>query len=421
MQAQMSRTSVVQRSQKTNRTPQANRYATDARQNKGMHGMRAFPNAVASATYANNVGAPIQRKVGFEFQAYDSVYFESEKKSILSCLSAGILGEAKGMFKVEPDVGKKDEEMEIITEAVEETDAGRVELLNQMNKITDLTCAIKNGEKLKNLNAGGVTWNNNADEYVITVNQSVHFHPQATVGIKFENIANLIDVLTKAPYLTAGRSVSGSQYAGEGDSKTAFTPFTDKIGWSGKEDQRPFKTSWAQGLKKAQHDFPRASAKLMSFVAILYCFAEDSIKTGKTNVGIFKYHMPLLFRRGLLPHYQSLTEDEKAELKNISSEVLNAKVAATENDTITELLGKLKEDTDFNKMGYRTKSFMYFGMKSESDIGISDSESQTEPDKRRQGALIELRKLGNDVPPDQLKSFALAVFDLTQMINASTR
>jgi hypothetical protein len=48
------------------------------------------------------------------------------------------------------------------------------------------------------------------------------------------------------------------------------------------------------------------------------------------------------------------------------------------------------------------------------DIGMSDTE---EVGEKRRGAIIELRKLGNDVPPKKLKEFAEAVFILVRRIN----
>jgi hypothetical protein len=53
-----------------------------------------------------------------------------------------------------------------------------------------------------------------------------------------------------------------------------------------------------------------------------------------------------------------------------------------------------------------------FRMEAIDDIGISDSENT-----RRHGALIELRKLGSEVPAEKLTEFALAVFDLIVLIN----
>ena len=80
-------------------------------------------------------------------------------------------------------------------------------------------------------------------------------------------------------------------------------------------------------------------------------------------------------------------------------------------------------DTSIPGFGqYRESYKTGLNMESETDIGKGPDESEQndndkDKDKDRKGTIIELRKLGADVPGNKLKEFALAVFDLTWVIN----
>jgi hypothetical protein len=291
---------------------------------------------------------------------------------------------------------------------------------------------------------------------IFRIRGSKHFHPQATIGIKFEKIAQLIDYLTQATFKTfvtdkktaeikTGGETAGGVPEAKAEAKRTATAEIDRsdplalanlFGWSGKEDQKAFKQAWTLAQRNARSEIKSGSEKVISFATILYGFVQNITSEVKpADGGYFKYWMPFMLRNGLVPFYNSLSLDEKKELDNLKD--LNKRVIpdglineenliktdSYKTVTIEVLLTGLKANMDlFQKTvvsGYGKINSGNYGswgdMKSVDDIGESDIEKR--PEKIRQGAIIELRKLGNDVPPGKLEEFALAVFDLVRLLN----
>lgn len=381
----------------------------------------AHPSAL---TERKGLSPIVQRKIGLEFQAYDSVTIKPIKPG---SLKDKVFGKSTG-FTIEKDQGAGiGFELEIVTSAVEETDDGRDKLEKLMDQIEVITSKIKHEMLLSEAFEGqDIEWVKKPENFQFIVNESVHFHPQATVGVKYEKISDLIDVLTSANFMTGGEvvNVDGTSHTTE-QIDESFLDQINEIGWSGMHNQRPFKGAWKTGLCKAKTFMKGQSNKAVSFVAILYCLAEVSqskIITIKENQSLFKYFMPLCFRMGLRPFYKSLTANERNLIHIlIPDDVLGAQVMPKGDNaqvklSIRELLELLRNGKDLQDKvpglpGYgQTQRIKEFGLSNMSDIGSSD----------RDGALIELRKLGNDVPPNKLKTFALAVFDLVKAINSDT-
>lgn len=361
---------------------------------------------------------PVQRKVGFEFQAYDSVTYQDVNG--LTPIVGVTVGNGNG-FTIEHDDGATANEMEIVTAPVDEDNAGRALLQQQMQDITVLATSIANGVPVTTP-VPNIGWLANVNNYHFVVNNgAVHFHPQSTVGVKFEKIGELIDYATSAPLMTGGAPVNGPL----GPPVDAKAGFAQQIGWSGQLDQQPFRTAWANGLVNARNDLNGASDNAISFASILYGFAEVSQQNIiPNNANYAKYFMPFMLRLGLLPHFQTLTAHDLLDLQRIDPLVLNtAYLPQQTNDTfnpstIQQILTALGQGQDIQDLegiagyGAYAPNGLGLGMAHNSDIGPS----QTEP--ARNGAVIELRKLGNDVGPGQLTAFALAVFDLIRAINA---
>lgn len=362
----------------------------------------------------------VQRKVGFEFQAYNSVTFRDVNDHLTPLVGGSTVGNGAG-FYVEADHGHTDNEVEIVTTAVDETHAGRATLQEQMQLIQALAGGIAHNAPVNALAAGGVHWLHNIQNYHFDVNGHVHFHPQSTVGVRFEKIAELIDYATRAPFLTGGAPVGGGGLAHQDDPKAAHA---QQIGWSGQVDQQAFRQAWATGLANARHDLQGASDNAISFAAILYGFAEvTSMDLVPNDIGYAKYFMPFMLRLGLLPHYGTLNQEDIAALQHIRHEVRNMPFLPNNGEifdpaTIQQILQYLGEGQDIQDhvfvVGYGgyAPNGAALGMNSATDIGVDDTGQQ------RAGAIIELRKLGNDVTPDQLSAFALAAFDLIRAINA---
>lgn len=366
-----------------------------------------------SESVQQKIKQPVQRKVGFEFQAYDSVTYRDNNG--LTAINGTIVGNGAG-FNVEQDGGATANEMEIVTDPVDETNAGRADLQAQMVLVSAMAAGIVHGNAVDNLGAGNVNWRQNIAGYHFDVNNAVHFHPQSTVGVKFNKIAELIDFATSAPSLSGGNPIGQAPPLAANQQEVDAQVF----GWSGQLDQQPFKNAWATGLANARQDLAGASDNAISFASILYGFAEVTNQNIIPNDHQYaKYFMPFMLRLGLLPHYGTLTQNDLNALGQIRDTVLSAQVLPLQtqdmvlNPTIQELLNSLGQGVDIDGLaGYASSSQQELGMNNITDIGISDQENV------RHGAIIELRKLGNDVQANQLTPFALSVFDLIAAINA---
>ncbi|MFC0518062.1 DUF4157 domain-containing protein [Mucilaginibacter angelicae] len=474
----------------------------------------------------------VQRKIGFEFQAVKSIVLKNVPIHEKQKLGVSV---SKGRFDVYSDVTSRGAELELVTKAVDETTKGRGELVDIMDAITTFLLSVEDGglighvknidwkqyiaEKTKEYDdllaqrtklvvderIKGETKEKDADEKsekkedfeektpkFFIHKTGKHFHPQATVGVKFENVFNLIEHLTNAPVKkhrinkrkkdravtkppTTEIKVLPKETEGEAISTAPGEAKTDRIqkvvpdiirkpqdaaaifGWGAKTYQTPYKETWTTAVTKV-NNFSKLTPKVKGLVTIFFGLAESL--TGKyaaatQEVRILKNMMPFMLRTGFMPFFNNLDAKEKEELKLIDTNDLNKKFPHLEitikevfedmmkidesdekgdcgNDSDDDDCARFQEDNrdyddDEKKVDLLQKEEGYYGhggvtegnrhddygMETINDIGISDSEKT-----RRRGALIELRKLGSEVPPEKLTEFALAVFDLIVLINA---
>lgn len=418
------------------------------------------PTAADTPAPAATSDTPVQRKVGFEFQADNSVTLKNEydkhKRDFthrdsedsfpdgadFETMTRGkLIGRNNTeMFDVELDTGRLDLELEILTNPVDETTNGRYLLERQMIAIADMTAGIaRHAGPVSELAAGRVVWETEMDDYYFDVIDSVSFHPQATVGIKFEKIGELIALLTDAPFRTAGEQKGEENQPRPQHNIKAL--YAHEIGWRGGKNKRELRAAWSKGHARAREGIAAASQRnnkevsenAYGFAAILYSFYEMDQGTSKIDLDAtshLKFVMPFLFRMGLKPFYNTLTPDEIAVIWDSirHDQIGDARIKLVfkvnndvyEFSSVKELWVALGLDLDLQDINSKIKLLGYgereydewVGMTSNKDIGRSQSENTT-----REGALIELRELGDGIPPSQLKEFALNVFDLTLLIN----
>jgi hypothetical protein len=449
----------------------------------------------------------VQRKIGFEFQAYGCSNITGTN---VTGPGRRLGSYAGNLFVVKTDSGAKDmTELEICTKAVEETPAGFAGLHFIMAGITRFLELLKEESrptghsgsrvtKFRDVELSGFKWEDRVGpdaDLDIYGGGHLHFHPQATVGVRFEKIAGLIDYLTQAPFKTgngkpgktqapfppsdmpktaAEAMASDTGPASAPEAKVEGTPKAVEetkrdpektaraavFGWSGMPDQQQFKHLWALAIKAANDNPGFKSPKVKGFAAFLYGFAMiKKYKIAISDGEYLKYWMPFMLRNGLRPFFDCMEAGEREELKHIdrgyldttmfpeydeclAADAFNEMVVCYDSPAYPLTALKLLEDMEaksanpstddkmdlfqnpFMAIGYgqigstvssaEEKKLETWGMKTIDDIGIST----TEPEEgRRRGAIIELRKLGNDVPVDQLKGFALAVFKFIMLIN----
>jgi hypothetical protein len=378
----------------------------------------------------------VQRKIGLEFQAFDSVFIMNLKKHS----SDGVLGEGAG-FEVEKDSGKHVDfpELEIVTAPVEENNTGRRVLTETMAGVVRFLSNVKNGPLLNEATKKEIKWNipekddaENVQLPLFVINKSIHFHPQATVGVKFEKVEELINHLTVMPFKEGGAVVGDAKEETKAPEGNAKTIEANKIGWSGKTDQRAFKGAWRDGFNKAAIEIGPTEVKARGLAALIYGLLEGQLdeRVDPEDSSYIKYWMPFMLRNGFLPFYNAMSAEEKDSIDRLSHPKLSQKfirkgtkeLPDDKIPTFKKILEDLKDGKDYlqdmlvaGHGGIRPTTLASWGMSSIDDIGVS----QTEPTANvRKGAIIELRKLANDVPPEQLTEFALAVFDLIMLINA---
>jgi hypothetical protein len=453
----------------------------------------ALPNL--SASQPTDV---VQQKIGFEFQAVKSIFFEQDK------IKEKKLGDhPSGYFEVQADSSTMPGmyELELMTTPVEETTDGREQLVKIMEGIAKLLSKIEDGQCIVEisfikwidkiragkpfLTTAGKTFleemdadkegkdesedekakrstrqaerKSRFDDAVKTLPKfhipggKKHFHPQATIGVKFERVAELIDHLTQAPAKTGGSNIMD---APRPETKAVATPgVPDKIppiikdpqeaanvlGWGGKSHHTKYKTTSRVGLGKV-NKLGGLSPKVRGLLAIFYGFAEtwaDEYKEDFSKTPRFaKYMMPFMLRNGFWPFFNSLSEEDVKQLERIDTSLFSERLKVKEEETpiirkvfenmlIKKALTDEKEENPYHIDYFQlTNTLGHGGITKENhkkdwkletvdDIGVSDDSID-----RRRGAIIELRKLGDEVPHDKLLEFALAVFDLTVLINA---
>ncbi|MES2277771.1 MAG: DUF4157 domain-containing protein [Bacteroidota bacterium] len=371
----------------------------------------------------------MQRKIGFEFQAYGC-------SNVIGAMST-FGTHPEGLFDMEVDIGLgSNPELEIVTKPVDETSGGVDELNRIMDAIELFLVQIKPGTKLSEVK--GIDWNNkvmNLETAEIKIlGSELHFHPQATVGVKFESVADLIDYVTRSSFKTGGIEAKEEvmpdtappviltppqeakvETVAVDDKERKALEFANIFGWSGKGDQQPFKKAWAKGLESAKKAIPEEFPRALGFAAILYGFLQNEIDhiTPVDNTHP-KYFMPFMLRNGLMPFFESMTKAERELILK-----MEFKSDGESKTPVKSVMSALAEKKDyFVEKGVEGHGQIstgnltsWNGMKTVDDIG-----SSTEEPKRR-GAIIELRKLGNDVPAGQLRGFAMAVFNLIRLIN----
>ena len=111
-----------------------------------------------SVTEHSKTFSPIvQRKIGLEFQAYDNAYFYregDEKKQPIDVFDKTTIGKGSG-FGVQGDGGKTVGELELQTDAFDETPAGKESLIDAMANLTAFLASLNHQDQSVAAFSGG--------------------------------------------------------------------------------------------------------------------------------------------------------------------------------------------------------------------------------------------------------------------------
>jgi len=383
----------------------------------------------------------VQRKVGLEFQAYDSAYFHNGLGRPGSANANKKEVGRGGGFTVEGDGGKVADELEIQTNAVDETDAGREQMVTIMNNIRTFLAETEGhlnedgNVDVSTLSEGGFGKTKPGAIYLhIKPDRGLVFHPQATVGVRLESLGSLMAALASAPFREP-EALEPEALVDERLLTPEMRQQARTIGWSQEASQKPFRDMTRRAYHSAQealNPIPGEAApshKLQSFVFLVSTFIEANRQEMLPGIDLSyaKYLMPFMSRSDLSQIYNNVLNEiereqfhwilEAWDLQGIDNPPFHqSEETVGMQDISTKMWLEQLGRSDLVAMavaqyGAISGPKLEYDVLSAYDIGIDD---QTE-ERRRRGILIELRKLGADVGVDDLPDFALAVFNLVRL------
>ena len=400
----------------------------------------------------SDVGSVLQAKIGFEFQAFGSAYFHpigsgsvaSPPDSPPSSFFRDIVGRGDG-FSVEGDMGTYPDELELVTEPVDETASGRQRLGEILASIQTFCQKISRRKitPVRELPAYGIQLEGSGidqqDTMELVVLNELNFHPQATTGVRLETLSHLIDLLAHSKIRGFGKGKGKGKGKGlveEGDRQA----LADTVGWSQLREQQPFRETTRAAHTDVLAYFPLASPRLKGFVHLLatmvrgfgvpYLYPDPSLK----------YFMPLMPRTELAAVYHHLLSPEEratfqagVERWIVQERLLKRPIPTAVDWTPAEPLSIgdwlhhlattgedwLKQSSSYGEIELEDEDSMknaYWQVSRPTDIG---------PDERsevsREGMILELRHLGANVTPTKIQEFALGVFDLVSSVHGEQR
>ena len=387
----------------------------------------------------------VHRKIGLELQTFETAYFYAEGdiyKSPFAQVVKEVLGRGTG-FAVEGDAGRVSGELELVTDAVEETRAGRQQLMETMENIEAFLSPLDNQDVSLHEFAGGGFHHEGLGDRLkhqlrLDATMGMTFHPQVTAGVRLQNLEDLMVALTNAP-------IAGENERRHPTGKTVMNPIqqnADRLGWSQMPTQQPFQASMQTAHQITSSLFGDASAQLRSFAFLVISYIQAS--NVQMPPGVFgdfshvKYYMAFMSRSDLSYIYQHVLTRKERQLfqrrltqipgveqapfgesqdtRVLAHNLLMGRIFGGESSFKVWLQGLPRVDTLADCLfgyGEIKGSSQKYGLKSPSDIGASQQEQ-----RRLNGLIVELRDLRNLVQVSELKDFALTAFDLIQLVNS---
>lgn len=381
----------------------------------------------------NNI---LQRKVGFEFQTIGgnwNVYKKTERGYEVPGHGEHI-DNFKSM-KVETDGA----DLEFITPPIDENDKNSV---SSMASKTENAFSLFIQHVASQLNKKRTAIDSSScyeyKGFYINLNGNTTAHPQATVGVKMENIIDLLDKITNIPIQDRG-SVFGHTtfYKTNASSSTSSANAADR-------QRRAVKDSVTSAKTETKN------SKVQGFIALIEHFIkvnEDAMlykDNNSYNINA-KNKMPVMPRTSLKELYNVLSENEKEEIIKYLNRKSPEMVVMYQESLYKGMDSQGKPVFEYPKGGNRytiedlKNDLLYdqnnFSERRYSGIGngiiITDKynrkkiiffeeQSSFSQISNVKKAIFELRSLPNLVPQDQWGDVVIAVANLIKKVNEIT-
>lgn len=425
---------------------------------------------------ADPAGA-VQRKIGFEFQTVGAGAFhqlsetQQPKPTKFKQLEKTKFYNGPG-YNLESDEG----DFEFVTGPFDETNDGFQALQLTLRHMAALAAGMRNKNIIVDTDTftgDGLSLNGEANQHIRNVSmvgKSMQADPQTTVGIKLDQLFNLASLLSRAP---ARQNVSDpSTVAPAGPSVRTAGQVASEIGWKqgGQLDPGAQYQELIQAAVALVSRFDDISPKMKGFMLLVaqYIAAGKKMANPDKPAWMAKFWLPMLSRTDIADVFATLSREDRqtftgwleqpgfyqalgvqpgddlfpATTKNAGMQwekitegfklgVQEWLVGLTEGADLTALFGSLGDISNepfagpgheywLGEGGLREKQdarARYMGsgynprMNSSTDIG---GQAQ---DPSRTGVVMELRKLGAKLHPEEWEKFAIDVFSLIFLLN----
>lgn len=365
-------------------------------------------------------GGVIQRNVGFEFESGNTkvrypVDHPQHPDKVYKAKDT--LAKVNKQFEVTTDSG----DLEIVTHDFPETQAGKKALNAALTKI-ELYCgaAVNKGERggrriatIEQLSEIAKPTNDTYKPYQIAalLDGNIVSHPQATAGVELNKVYKLLDDLSNK------------------DSDTY-----EQTGWDQRRQWSPTIVGVQDAVSKADLFMQKVPDdknydKLKGLVAQIYSIILVAKKWRYKQASYAKYLMPIMQRTDFGSIYAQLEEHEKEVFAGKQDELLavagvgggdllfpgGIEEWGKQNNTIKiqDFLSKMMEGKGNDVLSNMSNAGS--GWAGEDNIG------DTLENKNRRGAIFELRRLKNNVPYTEFRSFGLGIFDMITMLNQNKK
>ncbi|MCA9697040.1 MAG: DUF4157 domain-containing protein [Myxococcales bacterium] len=345
----------------------------------------------------------VQRKVGLEFQTVggnwnlmELTQDENGRPKLSKPGHAEVtLRQPIGGWRLENDSS----DLEYITDAFDETDAGIGQLRQAAQAAADY-----HGELLTQDGARAKGWSDRVEgkmgkeidgtTYVLNLNGQRNAHPQATAGLRLDKLR-----------IFATNWAEKSKSDEESPWKTmGWRDLKYNRGDHGPDDLR-------QAFLSANSVVPDdLSDAAKSFLFLIYSYALGSAVVGVTPNA--KNATPLMSRTNFAALLVQLSEDDVRRVLNLLPPNPDAAFVEQEDKRLmlSEWWAALVAEQDpkdilesLDPNGTRT----FHGLSDTSSMGVGDNPADI--GMNRNGAIVELRELGDEVPPERWGAIAEAV------------
>ncbi len=267
--------------------------------------------------------APLQRAVGFEFQTYhsptDLEIYKDKKWEPYTDDTEERYAQGNGV-KVEKDGS----DLEFVTDAFAESDAGRASLTQAMRTIILTGLGLENTVTLTTniwKEAPGLSKGPNASDNVrVSSKGPMKAQPQATVGVKLDSLTELLSFLSQSPKRQSSTNLA-ELYEKEvsqpeervkkatGKHKLAYHKvLAAELGHNVNDETQKFFHGYVYGMAQKLSELAKAPRSMQGFVNLLGLY----IFGGITKSKYAKSRTPIISRTNLADVFAKLPKKDQA-------------------------------------------------------------------------------------------------------------